>query len=481
MPGLFGVLDIAGRGMAVSSLGVSTAGHNLANVNTEGYTRQRQITSASFPLNTGVGTLGTGVEQITVERVNDFFIERQLIREGSRLGATDVMAQSLADIEAVLNEQNGPSLGAALSRFYDATDDLAAATTPEAPVERAALVTAAEAVIDQFGSLDSQLRQQMVGLNEAITTTTQEVNRLAAQINELNAQVVATEVNQPANDLRDMRDLALRQLADLVDVQTYENDEGAVTVALSNGVALVEGNRARQMTTSGNPTNPFNPGFSLVRVENGASSIDVTSEIGSGRLGGLLRSRDDLVPAAIRSLDTLAYNFATSFNTIHQGGVGLDASTGNDFFAPLAAVEDAAQDLALDAAILASPEAIAAGDTNAALDNRNAERLAGLRNARSALFLPGDPPGPASGPNRSILEQVSTLAADIGQQARTQQLSREQQGRILEGLENRRDQVSGVSIDEETTRLIELQAAFQANARVVSVVDELMQDVLGLI
>ncbi|MEM7409216.1 MAG: flagellar hook-associated protein FlgK [Myxococcota bacterium] len=481
MSSLFGILGVAERGMSVTSLGIRTAGHNIANVNTEGFSQQRQVTAPGFPINTDAGPLGTGVEQLTIERITDFFVQRQLMREGSRLGANDTQTQALREIETILDEQSGPGLSAALSSFYDSFDDLANATTPGAPVERAAVVTAGQALVDQFGSLDAQLRDVMVGLDNGIANAVPAINELTARIAELNEQIVATEVRAPANDLRDMRELAMRQLSELVDVQSYENDDGAVAVTLSNGAALVEGTSAKTLVTTGSPGNPFNPGFASVAVQDGGNLFDVTADIGSGRLGGLLRSRDTLVPAAIRSLDTLAYNLANSVNTVHQGGVGLDASTGNDFFTAPAAVEDAAANLALDATILASTDAIAAGTTSQSLDNRNAQTLAELRGQRSALFLPGDPPGPASGPSRSILEHAGAVISDIGQQSRTQQLSFDQQTRILEGLQSRRDSVSGVSIDEETTRLIELQAAFQANARVVSVVDTLMQDVLGLI
>ncbi|MGI9591016.1 MAG: flagellar basal body rod C-terminal domain-containing protein, partial [Myxococcota bacterium] len=125
--------------------------------------------------------------------------------------------------------------------------------------------------------------------------------------------------------------------------------------------------------------------------------------------------------------------------------------------------------------------AIAAGLTAAPGDNQNALALASLRYTPSPLFLPGDPPGPPSGPPRTLLEHAAAVVTDVGQQARTLDASRSQQLRIMENLETRRDEVSGVSIDEEVTRLIELQAAFQANARIVTVIDRLLADVIELI
>ncbi len=480
MAGLFGVLDVAGRGLTAASLGIRTAGHNIANVETPGYSRQRQIVAATRPFPDAAGNLGTGVEPITVDRASDAFLQQQLMRQGSLLGAADAQAQALSRVEGTLNEQGGAGLSAALGAFYDAFDDLAAASTPGAPIEREALRAAAGSTIDVLHSLDGQLRSQQRDANAAIEAGVGEINRLIGQIDGLNVEIVKLEVRAPANDLRDQLDLALRELSQLVDIDTFEDGFGRTTVTLSNGLPLVEGGRARQLETLPDAANPFDPGFVRIRYRDGANQLDATAEIGGGRLGGLLRVRDDLVPAAIRSLDTVTYNLVSQVNAVHAAGVGLDGTTG-DFFQALAGVEDAARDVALDPAIVASTDAIAAGTTTAASDNSNALELAKLRDARSALYLPGDPPGPPSGPTRTLIEHTSAIVADVGQQARSLETSREQQVRILNGLESRRDEVSSVSLDEETTRLIQLQAAFQANARVVSILDRLLDDVLEMI
>jgi flagellar hook-associated protein 1 FlgK len=249
---------------------------------------------------------------------------------------------------------------------------------------------------------------------------------------------------------------------------------------LPSGLPLVEGQSARSLVPQGDPTNPFDPTFSRVIYDDGTNQIDVTDEIAGGELGGLLRARDTLLPAAIRSLDTLAYNLAVSVNTVHAAGVGLDGTVG-DFFAAPTAVEDAARDLALEASVVASADAIAAGLTTGASDNRNALALAALRTSAAPLWLPGDPPGPASGPTRSVLEHAASIVADVGQQSRDLAQAQGQEERMLELLENRREQVSGVSLDEEVTNLIQLQAAFQANARVVAVIDRLLQDVVSIL
>ncbi len=480
MASLFGILDVAHRGLSVASLGLRTTGHNIANVDTPGFSRQNPIRTTGHPVPSPNGNLGGGVEQLTVQRITDPFIQAQLLRQGSSLGAADSQARILSQIEEVLNEQDGEGLTNALNQFYDAFQDLSTATTPGAPVEREALRSTSTALVDTLQRLDGQLRQQQADADSGVRAMIPEINRLSVQINQLNEEIVKLEINDPANDLRDQMELHIRELAEIVDVNTFTDGQGRTVVSLTNGLPLVEGGRARELVAVTDPSNPFDPTFAEVRYRDNTNDINVTGEIGGGRLGGLLRGRDTLIPAAIRSLDTIAYNLASSVNTVHQAGTGLDGTTGN-FFASPAAVEDAAQNLSLETAIVNNADAIAAGLTTAPGDNENALALAALRDTPSTLFLPGDPPGPASGPSRSVLDHATSLVSDVGQQSRTFESSRAQQQRVLQTLESRRDEVSGVSVDEEVTRLVELQAAFQANARVVSVLDRLLGDVIDLL
>ncbi|NNL67812.1 MAG: flagellar hook-associated protein FlgK [Myxococcales bacterium] len=479
MPSLFGVLDTASRSLATNALGVRTTSHNIANVDTPGYTRQRQQVQSTDPNFQGEGYVGTGAEQVGVERIRDVLIQRQLMRQGAVKGATDAQSEAIARVEAALNEQDAPGLNTALNTFYDSLHDLASSTAPGAPVEREGLRAAARGLIDTLGSLDAELRSQRTDANSGVASVVSEINQLSSRIAELNAAISPAEVRAPANDLRDQIELALRELSSRIDVQTYFDASGRTTVVMGNGLPLVEGDQSYALDARPDGSDPLDGNTLRVEHPTGGGS-DVTAEIGSGRLGGLLRARDTTIPAAIRALDTLAYNLAESVNAVHATGVGLDGSTGN-LFAALPGVEDAARDLSLDAAVAASADAIAAGQTNAPSDNRVALAMAELRDTRNPLFLPGDPPGPANGPTRSLIEHAAAVVSDIGQQSQSLQMAREQHGRVLETLESRRDEVSGVSLDEEATRLIELQAAFQANARVVSLVDRLLEDVIGML
>ncbi len=482
MTSIFGAIDVARKGLAVTQRGLATAGHNIANANTPGFSRQRLVQAAEFPIRISGGLLGTGVRALTIERATDPFIQSQLVRQRSTAASSEAQANVLSQIEQILNEQDTDGLTAALGDFYDAADDLATSGNPGAASERAAYVSSAQSVVDLLHTDDARLRSLMSSTNDGIAGLLPQINTTLEQIDFLNEEIARLEIGElnPANDLRDQRDLALQDLAEMIDVRTYEDQNGNLNVTLANGVALVEGDRARTLIATADPTNPFDSSFARVSVQDQSSLTDVTTQIGGGRLGGLLRARDTILPAAIRSLDTVAYNLIESVNTVHAAGMGLNGAVGN-FFTALPQVEDAARDLTIGANILANPDEVAAGLTTQPGDNQNALALAALRDQKGALFLPGDPPGPATGPSRSIIEHAVAVIVDVGQQAKMMDSAALQQDRIIEGLQNRRDEISGVSIDEEVAQLVRLQAAFQANSRVISVVQDLLDDLVNIL
>ena len=480
MSGLFGVLDVANRGLTITQQGIRVAGHNIANVNTPGYSRQRQVLAAQAALPRASGHLGTGVEQLTIDRVTDTFIEAQLLKQHGSLSSSEAQARVLSLVEEVLNEQNGEGVSAALSRLYDAFSDLASAAPPGAPAEREAVRAAARSLVEVVHGMDAQLRDLQASMNHEIQSAIPEINSISQRIADLNGRIIELELQAPANDLRDQRDELLRDLASRVEVTSFEKPDGSIVVMMGGGASLVDGVHVRRLDTAPDPTHPFDPTFSRILWVDDGFSYHVTDEVGAGSLGGQLRARDDLIPSAIRSLDVLAYNLARGVNAVHTAGVGLDGTVGG-FFASPAAVEDAARDLALHGNIVARADAIAAGLTPAPGDNRNALALAALRDAPATLVLPGDPPGPPSGPNRTILEHAGAVVADVGQQARTLGQASNHQARILEDLQNRRDETSGVSLDEEMAGLVQLEAAYQANARVLSTVSRLLDDLLSML
>ncbi len=478
MAGIFGVLGVASRGLAATQAGIGVTAHNVSNVNTPGYTRQRQVLAAGPALAGRDGAIGTGVDQVTIERVSDGLVTRQLLAEEGQAAALGVEANGLADVEAVFAEGAGVGIGAALSGFLDSLHDLASSASAGASVEREAVRAAARTLIDTVHRADRALRDVQSRADQRARTLAGEVSELSREIAALNESIVRAEVVAPANDLRDQRDQLLAELSRKVDLSSFERENGSIVVLVAGSLPLVDGASAHRLVTEPDPSNPFDPSFVRVVHEQGGRRVDVTDAIAGGELGGALRVRDTLAAGGLRALDTVAFNLVERVNATHGAGVGLDG-LGGDFFAGLAAVEDAARSLALDPRIEASPDAIAAGLTAAPGDNRNALDLAAIATTPGALFLPGDPPGPASGPTRTLLDHVAVVQAEVGAQSRSTQIARDAQDRVVLELQNRRDAVSAVSLDEEMVQLIRLEAAYQANARVLSSVDQLLDDLLA--
>jgi len=484
--GLFGILETATRGALVSQQGIAVTGHNISNVNNPDYSRQRQVLEAERPMIRQEGALGLGVRQLTIERITDDFLLRALVEENTSKGSVDVQADALAQIEEIWNEQSGRGLTEALSDFYNGFEELAASTDPTGATERELVLSRSQALVDQVHRMDAQLRDQQHAADRTIQGVLDEINAISQRIFDLNKEIVATEVQTPANDLRDARDAALRDLARLVDVQSFEQAEGDIVVMMrSNGLPLVEGESARRLVGRADPSNPFDPTFSNVHFDDGSSFLDVTADIGGGELGGVLAVRDQILPGAIRALDTIAYNLVQTVNVQHQAGFDLSGAAGGDFFTNIVpgGVADAARNLSLDGALDADGVAAAGAAPGDPGDRRNAQALSDLRSVAQALYLPGDPapPGAATGPARSLLAHTAATVADVGQQSLTLNEARAQQDRVLETLENRRDAVSGVSLDEEVVSLVRLQAAFQANARVIASVQQMLDELVSLL
>ena len=230
MAGLFDTLGTATRGLAVVQSGIATTGHNIANADTPGYTRQKSLIEASLPYQTGAGTIGTGVEQISVERVVDRFVAERMVRETSRQANLDTQASIYRQVESVVNSQEGGGLSDELTSFFDSLHDLSNATDPGQSAARAQLLSAAESLADSIHRSDGQLRSLQRDADRGITSVLSEVNSISAEIAALNKKIAAAEVSAPANDLRDQRDQLVLALAEKVDINLVTDNQGMLSI-----------------------------------------------------------------------------------------------------------------------------------------------------------------------------------------------------------------------------------------------------------
>ena len=493
MAGLFDTLGTATRGLQVTQRGLATAGHNIANVDTPGYTRQRSVLQATPTRLEASGAIGTGVEQVTVERIIDRFVGLRLISETSRRASLDIENTIYRELETVVNDQLANGLTSNLTGFFDSLDDLSNAAEPGQGVARSQVLSAAETLVDTIHRYDGQLRNLQRDSDRGITALLPEVNSITAEIARLNGQIAESEVIAPANDLRDRRDQLVLDLAEKIEIVSAEDEDGMASIRIAGGLTLVNRKTSSELVAVVDPASPnaFDPTFSQVFYRGAGSFFDATTLLRGGELGGLIEARDGILAGAVRDLDAIAFTLSETFNSVHRGGLGLIDGAPHDFFTDLSAqatVDDSARNFGISSdidpdqggslgniAAGAVADPVTGGPEAAPGDTDWVEQLKDLRNQRVTNYLAGDVPGTPTGTSTSVSGSLINLVGEIGQNARSTGRALEQQEAVLSAVQDRRDSVSGVSIDEEVAELVKLQANFQANARVVTTVNFMMQ------
>jgi flagellar hook-associated protein 1 len=497
---LFDSLNIARTGLLTQQRAIQTTGRNIANVNTPGYARQRPI-FAPIPAVFGGDGLprGGGVELVEIERVVDLNIEAQLQREQSRLAFDNTFEGGLARIEGTLDELSDAGLTTRLDSFFKALSDIA--NDPSDLTAREAFVQSADSLASQIRATDLRFEQLESDLNAQLSRTADEINQIAAEIASLNQRIREQEFNASGtSELRDRRTFLLNQLGEKVDFTSFEREDGTAAVFIGGGFVLVDGETsARLEVDTTQPTPLADPTFfNIYHVIGGTRSGPITSRISGGELGATLDLRDDRVQFYRQQVDRLAFSLSSQVNTVHAAGRGLvDASSRNLFVdrltavagtppgTALASVQGAASRIAVNADLLLDVRHVAAGTPAAGAaqpgDNRNALALASLQSQPSAIFDIGDPAaGPATGAVLTLNQFLASTASALGSELASVRSSINSGELSVAEISGRREALSGVSIDEEVTQLVKFQRGFEASARLLSTVDELLDRLLSI-
>jgi len=329
---IFSVLNTAKLGLQTNQTAIEITGHNIANVQTEGFSRQEVTLEVNRPRRVGLAFLGTGVRATNVTRDFDQFLYNQILGESSTLGNFDIRNTFFQRLETILDESSGVSLNNAMSEFFLAFDDLA--SNPTNLAARTAVLSAAGTLATVFNQLGSSLLQQRINLDGAVSAEATEINGMLDEIAEFNRSIIQLENgNTPANDLRDQRDLLIKQLSEKLDVQLIDTNDNSTMITLSGGSPLVVGTTVFKLSAVANLDNR---GFKDILVDDGMGGTNnVTAEIQGGEMRGLLDMRDVETLGLIDQLDRLAAGFMEQVNGVHLQGLGLDGSSGNLFFETL--------------------------------------------------------------------------------------------------------------------------------------------------
>ena len=553
---IFSALSSAKLGLLAQQLAIEVTGQNIANVETEGYSRQDVTFEANTPRHAikygSMHQIGTGVRVAGIERAHDQFLFEQIMDEGDLTGSTEVKKEIFEQLEVLFNEGSGRSLNDALSSFFASIHDLA--TNARGMSERTDLVSKAEHLTSTFNQTGKQLFTIQRNIDATIETEVVEINSLTTQIGKLNESIHANEPasQYKANDLRDNRDRLVKELSKKIDIQLIEESDNQISLTLKDGTALVLKDRVFKLSTS---LNGDNDSFKDVNIEYGSGLKNITSTITGGELRGYLDMRDTEVKSALDKMNILSASFIQEFNGIHRAGFGLDGSSGLDFFSPLdvtvdhdvdntgtavvsmtnaspttvsvdefeiaftsnnkftlnnlttnassgtftfasgstfnikdgfavaisgsavsgdkvtfSVSEDAASGMSVSSTITANTKKIAAGTTTNG-DGANALLMADLQNTLSFNSVTWSGSGSGS---YTFDEYYNAVVSTIGIGSYSAQATLRQQEGIMLQLNSRRESISGVSIDEEMIKMIKFQQAYNASARMISVVDEML-------
>jgi flagellar hook-associated protein 1 FlgK len=310
------VLNIATTALNAQQYGLGVTAQNIANVNTEGYSRQNPILEAKQPLETGGLILGRGVDTEQVTRSSDQFIENKLMQEKSTMSSSSEMEKYMQVLEGYFNESSGTSISTMLSDFWNGWYDIS--NNPSGTSERISLYEQSTAIAEQFNALSNDLVQIDTDLTGAVTTGVETINKITNEIAQINDQIVSMETNNVANDLRDKRNTLVSELNEYLDVKTFEQSDGSLTIVAAKGCTLVQGNNNYDLEMGG-------ANGDRVTWQNSAGSyVDITNYLSNGKLGGWLDMRDEIVAKYKLDLDSLAKAMIWSVNQQHSQGTGLE-------------------------------------------------------------------------------------------------------------------------------------------------------------
>ena len=453
MSSLFGTLSIALSGLRASQGALDVTTNNVANANTPGYSRQRAVMVQADPVVIGLLTYGQGVELSKVESLRDSVLEVQIQQENQQQGQLNAFLAGMKQVE-VLFTASQSDLGSQFSKFFSSLSQLSA--NPSDLSLRQGVLTAAGNLSNTFNNMASNLTLQRQNLDLSITQEVQQINSLTTQIADLNGQIQASQnLGRDASSFVDQRDVLIEKLSSLIDVSSIRSDNG-IALTTSNGTPLVDGMRSFSLATHVDPSG-------VQHIYSGTT--DITAKLSSGELAGMIQIRDQKIPGLLSDLDALAAGFSTAVNSAQQSGYDLTGQPGGNLFAvPPGGGLGAASAMSV---VITDPAALAASSDGSSGSNGNV-----------AVLLAVHDQAVAGGKTAS--EFYSNMVFSVGNDVSNASAESDASQLVLQQLQNRRGSISGVSLDEEAANLIQFQRAYEAAARVITTINDVLDTTVNL-
>ena len=475
MRATFAGIEIARRALQAQRYGLDVTGHNIANANTPGYSRQVVRLSPVEPSPfadygaPSAARVGGGVSVDQVVRVKDAFVQDQLNAQLQSLGYWQARSQILGELERALLEPSDAGIRAAMDGFWQALQELSG--NPESMSSRATVRERALILTETLRGTYERLATFRRQLDAEVRADVTDLNALAERVAELNRRIREAEgMGGIPNDLYDERDRLIEGMARLADVRVTERRDGTVAVTIG-GVAMVDGTHYRRIViTDGDH------GFASLHWEQSGAPV----QLRAGALHARLEGRDVTVPELIAELNALAQALIEGVNAVHEKGFGLRddpgaGPPGRRFFTTLGSqdgepldLDEAAARITLAGAILADAANIAASVSGAPGDGENARAIARVFQER--LMANG---------TATLTEYLASVVGGLGVKTQGANRMAEHQDVLVGHLERLRASVSGVSLDEEMTLLIQFQHAYTAASRLVTAIDQVIETLIN--
>ena len=471
MSRIWSMMDVGKRSLMNSQTALQTVSHNVANKSTEGFSRQRVEVQSNVPVGNGKLRIGMGARASQVTRINNPYLEKQVEKEGNELGFANARSESLARVEQVYNEQMNKGLNKFMAEFFNAFRELS--NNPEGLAARTLAKESADFLTKDFSRVHDQLTDIQKDIDFQMANHIVEINGLTKEIADLNEKVQIVELNgAQANDERDRRDLLIKKLSEMVNIRYAESDEGQIAITAGDNAVLVSGHSYRELfvsSTEGKPGKREGNFEIFYKPTKTGTPVNVTKQFRSGTLGGLINVRDKVGNDLLDRMDEMAYTLATEVNKVHTQGYDRYNQKGQAFFELPTGIKNAAKTLRVNKAILNDVGRVVAGASpNAPGDNRIANILSSLQYK------------PVFDGTNSLDNYYNSIVGEVGVQTARANSEAESQSNIVKQLKNIRESISGVSLDEETAKMIEFQKNFDASARLIRTADEMMDTVLNL-
>ncbi len=450
-------LEIGKRALLAQQYSLNITGHNIANVNTPGFTRQQAVLNSTNPMRSALGSFGTGVEITDIRRLRSVFLDQQFREESQTMGKWQTLEQGWSQVERIYNEPSETGFSTVLDDFWNSWQDLS--TNPDSQAARVSVKEQASLVINAFHQFSNQLEDFTTSVDNDIVKSVGYINNMADQVAALNESIATSELTgNTANDLRDRRDYLIDELSNYVNVDTIEQSNGNFTV-LVGSMALVDGNQVNslrvEVTEQGSRT--------VKEVMFTGSSA--TPNINNGQLAGLMELRDEVLVERQIELDQLAVELVGKINELHREGYGLDGGKGRDFFD---SSTTGAEDIELDILIEENDNYVAASLNGEVGDNSNALKIAGLR---TSLTM--------NGGTASFGDFYNAIVGTVGVRTSEAANISANQKTLVFNIETDRQSVEGVSLDEEMTNMIKFEHAYSAAARVITAMDNALDTIIN--